>query len=329
MVQTTDKSYYEVLGVDKKASTDEIKKAFKKLARKHHPDAGGDEAVFKEISEAYEVLSDKEKRTEYDNMLKYGAFTGAGGAAASGMPFNWGGGQGGGGRWTVTDMGADSGRGGAFSSIGDIFSRMAAGEGAFGTDWEFGKKKINGQDIQVTLEVTFEEAFKGTEKRVTVKSSDGSNQTIDVKVPEGAVEGGKLRYKGKGTPGSNGGAKGDLLIVTSIKPHKLYSRSGANVLMDLPLSFAEAALGANITVPAPDGSKVKLKIPEGTQEGKIFLVKGKGAKRVGKKEGASEYGDLKVKAVVEVPTKLNDAQKEALEAFAAASDEDIRKGWGS
>ncbi|MDR2035731.1 MAG: DnaJ domain-containing protein [Coriobacteriales bacterium] len=322
MVQTTEKSYYEVLGVGEKATTDEIKKSFKKLARKHHPDAGGDEAVFKEISEAYEVLSDKEKRKEYDTMLRYGAFTAAGGAGAAGMPYNWGG-QGG--SWTVTDRGGDGG----YSSIGDIFSRMAAGEGAFGTDWDFGgsKRKTKGQDVQVTLEVTFEEAFKGAEKRVTVKSSDGGKQTIDVKVPKGAVEGGKLRYKGKGTAGSNGGANGDLLIVTSIKPHRIYSRSGANVLMDLPLSIDEAALGSTITIPTPDGSKVNLKVPAGTQEGKVFLIKDKGAKRVGGKAGSSEFGDLKVKATIVIPRQLNDAQKEALSAFGKASDTDTRKGW--
>ncbi|MDR1087921.1 MAG: DnaJ domain-containing protein [Coriobacteriales bacterium] len=333
MVQTTDKTYYEVLGVGDKASTDEIKKAFKKLARKHHPDAGGDEAAFKEISEAYEVLSDREKREEYDTMLKYGAFAATGGAAASGIPFNWGGR---GGTWTVTDFGGDggygnaTGAGGFGNSIGDIFSRMAAGEGAFGTDWDFGgrQQKVKGQDIQVTLELSFEEAFKGTEKRVTVKSSDGINQTIDVKVPEGAVEGGRLRYKGKGAAGSNGGENGDLLIITSIKPDKLYTRSGANIHMNLPLSFDEAALGASITVPVPDGSKVKLKVPAGTQEGKVFLIKGKGAKRVSRKSGASEYGDLKVKATLVVPRKLNEKQREALEAFAGASDTDIRKGWG-
>jgi curved DNA-binding protein len=320
------------MGVGEKASTDEIKKAFKKLARKHHPDAGGDEAAFKEISEAYEVLSDKEKREEYDTMRKYGAFAATGGAAASDIPFNWGGR---GGTWTVTDFGGEGygaggmGRGGFGSSIGDIFSRMAAGEGAFGTDWDFGgSKKVKGQDIQVTLEVSFEEAFKGTEKRVTVKSSDGSNQTIDVKVPEGAVEGGRLRYKGKGAAGSNGGENGDLLIITSIKPHKLYTRNGANIHMNLPLSFDEAALGASITIPVPDGSKVKLKVPPGTQESKVFLIKGKGAKRVSGKSGASGYGDLKVKATVVVPKKLNEQQKELLQAFAKASDTDIRKGWG-
>lgn len=320
MVQTTDKSYYEILGVGEQATTDEIKKAFKKLARKHHPDAGGDEAVFKEISEAYEVLSDTEKRKEYDSMLRYGAFSG--GAGASDMPYNWGGSGG----YTVTDFGGFGGDGGPFSNLGDIFSRMAAGEGAFGTDWDFGAKKVKGQDIQVTLEVTFEEAFNGTEKRVTIKSSDGSNQTIDVKVPQGAVEGGKLRYKGKGAAGSNGGKDGDLLIVTSIMAHALYSRQGADVLMDLPLTIDEAALGAEVIVPAPDGSKVRLKIPAATQSGKVFLIKGKGAKRVGSK-AASEFGDLKVIAAIVVPEHLSDAQKEALLAFAAASDEDVRKGW--
>ncbi len=323
-----EKSYYEVLGVDKKASIDEIKKAFKKLARKHHPDAGGDETVFKGISEAYEVLSDKKKRDEYDNMLKYGAFAGAAGAgAAGGMPFNWGGQQG---SWTVRDV--DGGGGGnPFSSIGDIFSRMAAGEGAFGTNWDFGKKKSSatGQDIQVTLEVTFEEAFSGTEKRVTVKSSDGNNQTIDVKVPEGAVEGGKLRYKGKGAAGKNGGKKGDLLIVTSIKPHALYTRSGADVLMNLPLSFDEAALGAQIVIPAPDGSQFKLTIPAGTQEGKVFVVKGRGAKRVGNKSEDSERGDLRIKATIVIPQQLNEQQREALEAYAAAGTDgsSVREGW--
>lgn len=320
MVQTTDKSYYEVLGVGKKASTDEIKKAFKKLARQHHPDAGGDEAVFKEISEAYEVLSDEKKRGEYDTMLKYGGFPAAGGAAAAGAPFAWGGR---GGSWTVSDVGG----GGDFSSIGDIFSRMAAGEGAFGTEWEFGKKRERGQDVQVTLELSFEEAFSGTSKRVTVKSSDGSNQTIDVNVPEGAVEGGKLRYKGKGMAGKYGGKDGDLLIVTSIKPHKLYRRSGANVLMDMPLAFDEAALGTQVTVPTPNGKKVKLKIPAGTQNGKVFLVKGKGAKRIGGRPGASEYGDLKIEANIVVPKKLSDAQKEALEAFAALNETTLREEW--
>ena len=301
-----EKNFYDVLGVKQDASTDEIKKSFKKLARKHHPDAGGDEAKFKDISEAYEVLSDKEKRQEYDTFLKYGAYAGGAGA---GSPFNWGGaGEGGGWRTVVTDFGDLGG-------IGDIFSRMRHGEGAFGTEWDFPQRAQKGRDVQVTLSVSFEEAFSGTTKAVTVRIGDTS-QKIDVKVPAGAVEGGKLRYKGKGGEGQGGGERGDLTIVTSIKPHELYSRKGADVCLTLPVSVAEAALGAQIVVPAPDGSLVKLRIPAGTQDGRTLVIRGKGAPRV-KGKG---FGDLKVEVRLALPENLNDGQKAALEAFAAASD---------
>jgi curved DNA-binding protein len=304
-----EKNYYEVLGVKADASIDEIKKAFKKLARKHHPDAGGDEARFKDISEAYEVLSDKKKREEYDTFLKFGAF---GGAASGGSPFNWSGAGGGGGaswRTVVTDFGDLGG-------IGDIFNRIRHGEGAFGTDWDFGQRAQKGRDVQVTLSVTFEEAFSGTEKSVTIRSGDGKEQKIDVKVPAGAVEGGKLRYKGRGGEGAGGAAQGDLMIVTSIKPHEIYSRKGANVHMELPISVAEAALGAEIIVPAPDGSKVRLRLPSQTPDGKTFVIRGKGAPRV-KGEG---NGDLKVQVRLTLPNKLNVEQQQALKAFADASD---------
>jgi curved DNA-binding protein len=332
MVQTTDKTYYEILGVDAKASTDEIKKAFKKLARKHHPDTGGDETRFKEVSEAYEVLQDAQKRKEYDAMLKYGAFAAAGGA---GGPFAWGGagsygaqGAGGAGAYTV-DFGDLGGAQGVGSMFGDIFARIKNGEGAFGTDWQFGggqggrgqgarrrgAQQSKGHDIEVTLQISFEEAFNGAEKRVTIKSGNGSNQTIDVKVPRGAVEGGKLRYKGKGGQGSDGGAAGDLVIITAIKPHERYGRQGADVLMELPLDIGMAALGTNAIVLAPDGTTLKLKVPPGTQSGHVFTVKGKGALRI-KGDG---NGDLKITAKLLVPTALNDEQKNALEAYVAAS----------
>jgi curved DNA-binding protein len=306
-----EKNYYEVLGVKEDASTDEIKKAFKKLARKHHPDAGGDEARFKDISEAYEVLSDKEKREEYDTFLKFGAFGNAGG----GSPFNWSGAGGDGkGNWrtVVTDFGDLGG-------IGDLFNRIRHGDGAFGADGEFSsraQRAQKGREVQVTLAVSFEEAFQGTEKSVTVRTGDGKEQKIDVKVPAGAVEGGKLRYKGRGGAGSNGGASGDLVIITSIKPHELYSRKGANVHIELPISVAEAALGAQIVVPAPDGSKVKLRIPAGASDGTTLVIRGKGAPRV-QGEGC---GDLKVQLRLAMPEQLNAQQKAALEDFAAASD---------
>ncbi|MDR1185469.1 MAG: DnaJ domain-containing protein [Coriobacteriales bacterium] len=305
----TEKNYYEVMGLKEDASADEIKKAFKKLARKHHPDAGGDEARFKDISEAYEVLSDKEKREEYDTFLKFGAY---GGAAGNGSPFNWSGAGGAGdGSWrtVVTDF-ADLG------GIGDIFNRIRHGEGAFGTEWDFPRRAEKGRDLQVTLLVSFEEAFRGVEKSVTVRTGDGREQKIDVKVPAGAIEGGKLRYKGRGGEGTGGGARGDLIIVTSIKPHDIYSRKGANVHLELPISVTEAALGAQVVVPAPDGSKVKIRIPAGTQDGKTLVVRGKGAPRV-KGEGC---GDLKIQVRLVLPSELNARQKAALEDFAAASD---------
>ena len=304
-----EKNYYDVLGVKEDASTDEIKKAFKKLARKHHPDAGGEEAKFKDISEAYEVLSDKEKREEYDTFLRYGAF---GGAAGGGGPFHWGGDPSStnAGRWrnVVTNF-EDLG------GIGDLFNRMRHGEGAFGTEWEFPQQPQKGRDVQVTMNVSFEEAFRGATKAVTVRINDKS-QKIDVKVPAGAVEGGKLRYKGKGAEGQGKGPRGDLVIVTSINPHELYSRKGADVHLELPVSVAEAALGAQIVIPAPDGSLVKLRVPAGSQNGSTLVIRGKGAPRVNGKG----FGDLKVDLRLALPTQLSAEQRAALEAFAAGSD---------
>jgi curved DNA-binding protein len=300
---TEEKNYYDILEVPNTASTDEIKKSFKRLARKHHPDVGGDEAKMKEIGEAYETLSDSEKRQQYDTFLKYGAF-----AAAGQRGYNpWSGGAAQGGWRTTTEYG-DMG------TWGDIFSRIAKGEGAFGTDWEFPtrKSKTKGADVQVKLEVSFEEAFNGCNKRITVRNSDGSSQQLDVKLPAGAVEGGKLRYKGKGAAGKNGGAQGDLVVVTTIAKHFLYSRQGADVLMELPLTFDEAALGTQVTIPTPDGSQVRLRVPAGTQAGKVFLLKEKGALKV----KGSGNGDLRITARIVVPTELNDDERQALEQYA-------------
>ncbi|TLM65450.1 MAG: molecular chaperone DnaJ, partial [Actinobacteria bacterium] len=241
-----------------------------------------------------------------------------------------------------------------------------------------------GQDVQVDLTVSFEQAFSGTTAKVeldrpetcaicsgsgarpgtsrtTCRVCGGSGQTSDgqgmfafsrpctacagagsvienpcaacrgagsvvrrkpitVNVPAGATDGGKLRFKGKGQPGASGGPSGDLYVVTRIAPHAFYRREGADVTFDLPITFAEAALGAEVTVPAPDGTKVKLKIPSGTASGKVMRVRGKGAPKL--KGGGA--GDLKVRARIVVPESLTDAQREALEAFSAESDQDVR-----
>jgi curved DNA-binding protein len=339
---TTTKTYYDVLGVGPKASEDEIKKAFKKLARKYHPDAGGDAEKFKEVSEAYETLSNKQKKAEYDQLLRYGAFSGMPGS--EGAAWGAGGAYGGrpGGSWKVSVDGRDMGDAfeGFGMNIGDIFAKMAHGDGAFGSDWDFASNKreaaarvaqnggarkqttakAKGKDIAVTLNISFQEAFKGTEKTVTVKSADGQKQTIKCKIPAGTEDGGRLRYKGKGSKGRNGGQNGDLLINMAIKADPLYERSGANVLMDLPLSPAELCLGCEVIIPAPDGRKVRLKIPAGTSDNKTFVIKGKGAPVVGAKP--LKYGDLKVTCVCTLPDTLNTEQKQALEAYLAASPDD-------
>ncbi|MDY3981602.1 MAG: DnaJ C-terminal domain-containing protein [Paraeggerthella sp.] len=306
--------YYKTLGVPRTATADEIKKAFRKLARTHHPDAGGDEAKFKEINEAYEVLSDDKKRKLYD---QYGT------ANENHIPQGWGGGA-----VNVEDI--FGGGAGGFGSWADILESIRHGEGAFGSDWDFNgsgfggarqPRPRKGQDMNVTLNVTFDEAFSGAEKRVTVRvPGRGESETLTVKIPAGAVDGGRLRFKGKGGPGENGGASGDLLITTKIDEHPYYSRKGADVLMDVPVSVAEAALGASVVVPMPDGTKVRVKVPAGTQDDTVLTVRGKGAPKV-KGEGS---GDLKIAVKVLVPKEMNEGQKKAMEDYLAATTEDVR-----
>lgn len=305
--------YYKTLGVARDASSEEIKKAFRKLARTHHPDAGGDEAKFKEINEAYEVLSDEKKRELYD---QYGT------ASASQIPHGW------------SDFGGQPGGQGyvdfsGFGSWADILESIRNGDGSFGgSGWDFGggygygqPRPQKGRDMNVTLEVTFDEAFNGCEKRVSVRvPSKQEPESLTVKIPAGAVDGGRVRRKGMGGLGENGGQPGDLLITTKIKPHELYTRAGANVEMEMPVTLAEAALGAGIVVPMPDGSKIRIKVPAGSEDGKVLTVRGKGAPRL----KTSGNGDVRITVRVQVPQTLNDDQRNALEAFAAATDEKVR-----
>lgn len=310
MAATPD--YYKILGVPRTATTAEIKKAFRKLARTHHPDAGGDEAKFKEINEAYEVLSDDKKRELYD---QYGT------ANENQIPQGWGGGG-------AVDFGDIFGGGGfGGGSWADILESIRHGDGAFGGGYGdiFGGSRsprpIKGQDMNVTLNITFDEAFNGAEKRVTVRvPGKPEAETLTVKIPAGAVDGGRMRFKKKGAPGENGGEDGDLLITTKIDESGLYRRSKADVLMDVPITFAEAVLGAKILVPTPDGKKVRVTVPAGTQDETVLTVRGKGAPKV-KGEG---FGDLKLTLKIQVPQEINEEQKKALEAFAEASDASVR-----
>jgi molecular chaperone DnaJ len=367
-------NYYDTLGVKKDASADEIKKAFRRLARKHHPDAGGEEEKFKEINEAYEVLSDSEKRSQYD---QYGQYF-----AGGGTPPGYGGGGGGGrgpsgAQYQNVNMGD-------LGDLGDLFGSVFGGGGGFGGGRSRRPQPQRGSDVQVNLDLTFDQAFKGTSVQVQVDGVEtckvcsgsgakpgtgtttcttcggtgattqgqgmfgvsrtcarcgGSGQItespcsacrgsgkvarrdpVTVNVPAGATDGGKLRFKGKGEPGSSGGPVGDLYVITHIKKHPYFTRDGADVVLDLPISIAEAALGTEVRVPTPDGNKVKLKVPAGTQTDKVFRIRGKGAPNL----KGSGSGDLRVKAHVVVPKELTDAQRTALEQFRAQTSEDPR-----
>ena len=306
-----NQNYYEVLGVKRDASQDEIKKAFRKLAQKYHPDAGGDPEKFKEVSEAYTTLSDEKKRKEYDQLLMFGGIPGA-------------------------DFGG-SGRGRRYSTyttnVGGQdfdFSSIFGGEGGFDFSSIFGAAQTQaanrpqrGSDLTLTIQLGFDEAFRGVSKKVTYKvPSTGEQQELTVKVPAGAVDGGKLRYRGRGELGRNGGSKGDLVITTKVAEHPLFKRDGADVRMELPISAYEAALGTTVEVPTPEGKTVRLKVPAGTQDGKTFRFKEMGAANV-KRKGSK--GALYVTIKVQVPTRLGKEEREALEALAELDKREYRK----
>ena len=311
-------NYYDTLGVKKDASADDIKRAFRKLARKYHPDAGGDEEKFKQVNEAYEVLSDTEKRKQYDDYGQYFGPNGPGpgyGAGGAGNPFGGGAytySTGGPGGYQQVNMGD--------FDIGDIFGSMFGGGkngGSFGGFQSRGRAAAGrGHDLPLDLDIDFAEAFAGTSRRVQI---DGGKE-LTVNIPAGATDGGRLRFRGKGGPGLNGGPRGDLEVITHIRPHPFFTRVGADVMLTLPLSYSEAALGAQVTVPLPDGARAKLRIPAGTQSGKVFRMKGKGAPRL---KGKGE-GDLLVTAQITAPRHVSGRAKELLQELEDLQKEDIR-----
>ena len=294
-----NRNYYDILGLKRDATQDEIKRAFRKLAAKYHPDAGGDEKKFKEVSEAYTTLSDKDKRKEYDQMLMFGGIPGAG-FDGSGR-----------GRYT-TNVDVD------WSSIFNNVRGGSDGSGFGGFDFSsiFGggagqaNRSSRGEDLNVSIEIGFDDAFNGTTRKVTYRiPSTGETQSITIKIPAGAVDGGRLRHHGYGEYGSNGGQRGDLVITTRVIDDSLFKRDGADVRMDLPISIYEAALGTSVEVPTPKGKKVRLKVPAGTQEGRVFRFRGEGAPDV-RNKGA--VGALYVTIRIQVPTVLKSDERTLL-----------------
>ncbi len=368
MANGEKRDYYEILSVHKNASEIEIKKAFRKLAIQHHPDKNqGDkeaEEKFKEATEAYEVLSDPQKRAQYDQFGHAGV-SGAGGYSGNGF----------GGFGTGTPFGD------IFSDIfGDIFGGGGGGRRSQGR---------RGDDLLYNLEISFEEAAFGCEKKIDVpyakrcsscngsgakpgtepkicpscrgagqmryqqgffsvsktcgqcngegkvvddpcpdcrgKGSTKDTKTLSVKVPGGVETGSRLKLSSEGGQGAKGGPNGDLYVAISVKEHSLFRREDDNVLCEIPISFAQAALGCEIEVPTLEG-KVSMKIPDGTQSGKVYRLRGKGITSL---QGYGR-GDQLVIIKVETPTNLNKRQKELLEEFATISGEDahpMKKGF--
>jgi molecular chaperone DnaJ len=361
----TYKDYYAVLGVSKNATQKEIKDAYRKLARKYHPDANKSDATtedkFKEVSEAYETLKDVKKRKEYDEM---GRYFGAGPGAGGGRSYAGGAEQ-----------------GFSFDGFGDIFDLFGGG-GRGGARSQ--QTRTKGADITYNVSLTFDEALKGKTVKLLVDkeetcsacggtgASPGSGRTTcavcggrgmvadnqgifsisracpncggqgsiiekpcavcrgngrvrvqkseTIKIPPGVADGSKLRFKGKGQAGLDGGPYGDLYVVAKVAKHPYFTRNGSDIQLDLPITFTEAALGASIEVPTVDGG-VTLKIPAGTQEGRTFRLRGKGAPKL----KGSGRGDMLAKVHITVPKELSGAEKELLVRFADARKEDPRK----
>lgn len=364
------RDYYEVLGVSKTATQDELKKAYRKLARKYHPDLNKDNAEaaekFKECNEAYSVLSDEQKRAQYDQ-FGHAAFENGG--------MGGGGGFGG--------AGGFGGFGG--SGMEDIFDMFFGGQGGRGgRSSKAGPQR--GADLRFDLEISFEEAAFGLEKEInlyrdevcdhchgegaepgskveTCPECSGSgyvrftqntmfgqmvnerpcsrckgegkiisepckecrgkgtvkrNKKLKVKIPAGVDNGSRLRVSNEGEAGAKGGPSGDLYVYLYVKPHKFFERDGTTVLCEVPINIVQATLGADIKVPTLDG-QVTMKIPEGTQPGKVMRIKGKGIPSLRN----SSRGDQLVRIKVVVPTKLSDKQKDALRKFADISKDNI------
>ena len=292
-----DKDFYKVLGVAKDVSEAELKKVYRKLSRQFHPDTNpGDakaEARFKEISEAYSVLSDKEQRAEYDQMRAMGSGARFTGGQGGGFPGGFPGG---------------ANFGGGFE---DVFANLFGGGGRGG----FGPQR--GSDLTTSTTLDFIDGVKGTTIKLQLKSN---GEPTSIKIPAGVQDGQKIKIAGKGQPSPNGGPAGDLIINVTVKPHPVFTRDGQNIRVTVPVTFAEAVLGSTIQVPTLGGDPVKLKVAPGTPNGRVLRVKGRGVVT------AKGEGDLLATVDIAVPSHINDKARKALEEFEShLPDEDPRE----
>ncbi len=357
----TKKDYYEILGVNKDATEEEIKKSYRKLAMKYHPDRNPDnpnaEEHFKEAKEAYEMLSDDQKRAAYDQYGHAGVEQGAGAGGFGGAGFGdafgdifgdiFGGGRQGGGQRNNVYRGADL-RYNMEISLEDAAKGtetkiripvQAACETCKGTGAKAGKSPVTCSTCAGHGQVRMQQGFFSVQQTCpkchgggkTIKDEDKCatchgagrqkiNKTLSVKIPAGVDEGDRIRLSGEGEAGVNGGPTGDLYVVVHLKQHEIFQRDGGNLHCEMPISFSTAAIGGEIEVPTLGGS-AKMKIPAETQTGGVFRLKGKGIKPLRQ----SENGDLMVHVVVETPVKLTEKQKDLLREFEISTQADSGK----
>lgn len=303
------RDYYEVLGVSRSASTDEIKRAYRQLARKHHPDVNKDPDAakrFAEVTEAYDVLSDKEKREAYDYLGHAGL--GAGGPAGGGRQQAW-----------------TSGRGANVSDFFDRFGGINFEDLFGGARGGRARRPGRGEDIEYELALEFMQAVDGISTTVQVRrpteTGGSAVETIEVKIPPGVHDGSRVRVKGKGGPGVAGGPPGDLYIVTRVKKHPYFRRDKWDIHVDLPVSAVEAMLGAKVEVPTL-GGRATLTVPPGTCSGRRLRLKGKGVTN----PKTAKPGDLYAVVRIVVPESLSERGRELVEQLAEAESFDPRSG---
>ncbi len=318
------KDYYKTLGVTKSSSEKEIKAAYRKLARKHHPDVNqGDKAAeskFKEINEAYEVLGDSAKRKKYDELgANWRAYEQAE-ARGEANPFA-------GGQWNVNASGAGGGAGpgGGFRTMtqeemeemfgdsnpfSDFFTTFFGGEGPRASRGR--PRQRQGRDVEHEIELSLEDAYHGTTRRLSMQH-EGQARTVDVRIPAGVTDGSRVRVSNEGEQGSGGAKAGDLYLRVRLQPHPVFERKGRDLYVKVPVPVTTAVLGGEAEVPTLTGKPARLKIPPLTQNGQLFRLRGYGMPAVNKPD---DKADLYARVDVQLPTQLSAAERESWEALA-------------